>query len=155
APRDRDRRRAHREPAAHALHDAGRVSLSRPPASLGRAPADRALPADTRGPPGLMRDGTPSATAERAAVMRAVHHRPDRPRVLDDPIAIRLLEAATATAVETDLARYDTLPLRRLRATIAFRSRYAEDALRDAVDRGVARYVVLGAGLDTFAYRSP
>lgn len=102
-----------------------------------------------------MRDGTPSATAARAAVMRAVHHRHDRPRVLDDPFAIRLLDAATATAVETDLARYDTLPLRRLRATIAFRSRYAEDALRDAADRGVAQYVVLGAGLDTFAYRSP
>ncbi|HLY37077.1 MAG TPA: class I SAM-dependent methyltransferase [Candidatus Binatia bacterium] len=102
-----------------------------------------------------MRDGSPSATAQRAAVLRAVHHRYDRPRVLDDPVAIRLLDRATATVVETDLARFDTPALRRLRATIAFRSRYAEDALHDAVERGVAQYVVLGAGLDTFAYRSP
>jgi len=101
-----------------------------------------------------MREGTPSATAERAAMLRAVHHHHDRPRVLDDPIAIRLLDPRAATAVETDLARFDTPPLRRLRATIAFRSRYAEDALGDAVERGVTQYVVLGAGLDTFAYRT-
>ena len=102
-----------------------------------------------------MRDGSPSATAARAAMLRAVHHHYDRPRVLDDPIAIRLIDPATASIVETDLARFDTPPLRRLRATIALRSRYAEDALHDAVQRGVAQYVVLGAGLDTFAYRSP
>jgi methyltransferase (TIGR00027 family) len=102
-----------------------------------------------------MRDGSPSATAARAAVLRAVHHHYDRPRVLEDPIAIRLLDPATASIVETDLARFDTPPLRRLRATIAFRSRYAEDTLGAAIARGVTQYVVLGAGLDTFAYRSP
>jgi hypothetical protein len=43
----------------------------------------------------------------------------------------------------------------RLRASIALRSRYAEDALGEAVARGVRQYVLLGAGLDTFAYRNP
>src|SRR5262249_58192141 len=104
----------------------------RPPPRGGRPRGVRALGPAAGGARGLMREGTRGAPAARAAVMRAVHHRHDRPRVLDDPFAIRLLDAATATAVETDLARYDTLPLRRLRATIAFRSRYAEDALRDA-----------------------
>src|SRR5262249_7097362 len=42
-----------------------------------------------------------------------------------------------------------------LRAFIAARSRYAEDELALAVKRGVRQYVILGAGLDTFAYRNP
>ena len=41
------------------------------------------------------------------------------------------------------------------RAFIVARSRFAEDELRRSLDRGVAQYVVLGAGLDTFAYRNP
>jgi methyltransferase (TIGR00027 family) len=42
-----------------------------------------------------------------------------------------------------------------LRPFVAVRSRYAEDELARAVQRGVHQYVVLGAGLDTFAYRNP
>jgi methyltransferase (TIGR00027 family) len=44
---------------------------------------------------------------------------------------------------------------RDLRAFVAARSRYVEDRLAEAVARGVRQYVVLGAGLDTFAYRNP
>jgi methyltransferase (TIGR00027 family) len=44
---------------------------------------------------------------------------------------------------------------RDFRAFMAARSRYAEDRLAEAVANGVAQYVVLGAGLDTFAYRNP
>jgi methyltransferase (TIGR00027 family) len=44
---------------------------------------------------------------------------------------------------------------RDFRAFMATRSRYAEDRLADAVAKGVAQYVILGAGLDTFAYRNP
>src|SRR5262249_52440962 len=43
----------------------------------------------------------------------------------------------------------------RLRAFVVVRSRFAEDTLRAATDQGVRQYVVLGAGLDTFAYRNP
>ena len=42
-----------------------------------------------------------------------------------------------------------------MRIFIAVRTRFAEDALAAAVERGVGQFVVLGAGLDTFAYRSP
>jgi methyltransferase (TIGR00027 family) len=42
-----------------------------------------------------------------------------------------------------------------MRISMAARSRYAEDELADAVQRGVTQYVILGAGLDTFAYRNP
>jgi O-methyltransferase involved in polyketide biosynthesis len=44
---------------------------------------------------------------------------------------------------------------RDFRAFMAVRSRYVEDQLADAVAQGVTQYVVLGAGLDTFAYRNP
>jgi methyltransferase (TIGR00027 family) len=61
---------------------------------------------------------------------------------------------------ETDLAALRADPnaaadSRALRAFLAARSRVAEDALAEAVARGVRRYVLLGAGLDTFAYRNP
>ncbi len=42
-----------------------------------------------------------------------------------------------------------------LRAFVAARSRYAENELAFGVRRGVGQYVILGAGLDTFAYRNP
>ena len=42
-----------------------------------------------------------------------------------------------------------------MRTPYVVRNRYAEDELADAVDRGVAQYVILGAGLDSFAYRRP
>jgi len=55
------------------------------------------------------------------------------------------------TAEEGESARVN----RHRRAFIAARSRYLEDQLAQLVDRGVDQYVVLGAGLDTFAYRNP
>ena len=97
----------------------------------------------------------PSTTAERAAVLRAAHQLLDRPSILEDPIALRLIGAERAAALRADPQPFDTPAARRLRASIAIRSRYAEDCLRDAVRRGVRRYVVLGAGLDSFAWRNP
>jgi methyltransferase (TIGR00027 family) len=44
---------------------------------------------------------------------------------------------------------------RDFRAFMAVRSRYVEDQLAEAVSQGICQYVVLGAGLDTFAYRNP
>lgn len=66
---------------------------------------------------------------------------------------LRLLRPEVVARLRTDPASFDTPPARALRAFIAARSRYAEDALHAAVAAGVAQYVVLGAGLDTFAYR--
>lgn len=97
----------------------------------------------------------PSRTAERAAVLRAAHQLLDDPRILDDPIAVRLIGREQAAALRADPQPFDTLAARRLRTSIAIRSRYAEDNLREAFRRGVRRYVILGAGLDSFAYRNP
>ena len=87
---------------------------------------------------------------------RASHQLLDEPRLLDDPFALRILGART----EAEL-RADPQALNRhagdlaLRAFVVVRSRIAEDALAAAVAAGIRQYVVLGAGLDTFAYRNP
>ena len=81
---------------------------------------------------------------------RAAHQLLDEPRVFDDPLAVAI---ANGESEEPSDAQQ---PLSRaLRAFLVVRSRYAEDQLARAVDRGVRQYVVLGAGLDTFAYRNP
>jgi methyltransferase (TIGR00027 family) len=102
-----------------------------------------------------MEPGRPSATAFRVAMRRAAHQVLDSPRVLDDPVALRIVGPARAESLRTDRRTYDSRFARRLRAFLVARSRCAEDALAEAVARGVKQYVILGAGLDTFAYRNP
>jgi methyltransferase (TIGR00027 family) len=101
-----------------------------------------------------MEHDRPSSTADGAALMRAVHRLLDRPPILDDPLAALLIGPERKTALQGDPSVLDTPELRRLRASIAIRSRYAEDCLADAVARGTRQYVILGAGLDSFAYRN-
>jgi methyltransferase (TIGR00027 family) len=103
-----------------------------------------------------MQSATPSRTALRVALRRAAHQLYDaKPLVLDDPIAVPILGDTYAE----DLRRTPTRPDRpfsvSLRAFLVARSRYAEDALARAVAEGVTQYVLLGAGLDTFAHRNP
>ena len=102
-----------------------------------------------------METGRPSATAFRVAMRRAAHQVLDEPRVLEDPVALRIIGRARADAIRGERGKYDSRFARHLRAFLAARSRYAEDELAAAVSRGVAQYVILGAGLDTFAYRNP
>ena len=95
-----------------------------------------------------------SKTAWRVALRRAVHQVVDRPPVLEDPIAIPILGGEVAAVLRDDPTAYDRGPLDRyLRAFMAVRARFAEDHLDRARDAGVTQYVILGAGLDTFAYR--
>jgi methyltransferase (TIGR00027 family) len=98
-----------------------------------------------------MEPGRASNTALRAALRRAVHQVLDRPPILDDPIAVPLL----GQYFTYDPARETHPAARAFRAFMATRSRYAEDRVAGSVARGVAQYVILGAGLDTFAYRNP
>jgi len=98
-----------------------------------------------------MQTGRASRTALRVAIRRAAHQVIDRPRVLDDPIAVRLI----GTGYDRDMERAMHHVARDFRLYMAVRSRYAEDRLAQQVAEGVGQYVVLGAGLDTFAYRNP
>jgi len=97
----------------------------------------------------------PSATAYRVAMRRAAHQILDRPVVLEDPIALRIVGERGAARIHEDPKRFDSSFGRALRLFLVARSRCAEDALAQAVATGVRQYVVLGAGLDTFAYRNP
>jgi methyltransferase (TIGR00027 family) len=103
-----------------------------------------------------MIEGRPSRTAQRVALRRAAHQLIDRPLVHDDPLALQIIGAEQAAALRGDPRQFDRGPVSSvLRAFLVVRSRIAEDALAAAVASGVEQYVVLGAGLDTFAYRNP
>lgn len=99
-----------------------------------------------------METGQPSRTALAAAAHRAAHQILEGGRIFADPLALRILgedaESVRRKAEENPSGR-------RMRWFIAMRTRFAEDALAAAVERGVRQVVVLGAGLDTYAYRSP
>jgi methyltransferase (TIGR00027 family) len=98
-----------------------------------------------------MKKGRASKTALGVAIRRAAHQLVDMPPVLDDPITVQLVGAG----YRGKMGRASHKVGRDLRAFVAARSRYVEDRLAEAVARGVRQYVVLGAGLDTFAYRNP
>lgn len=100
-----------------------------------------------------MEEGRPSATALRAAIHRAAHQLLDVPKILDDPLALQIIGANVESKLRANLWRFQKS--RFLRAFIVLRSRYAEDELARAIQRGVRQYVILGAGLDTFGYRNP
>src|SRR5438067_1808062 len=103
-----------------------------------------------------MKEGQGSRTADRVAERRAAHQVRDRPLVLDDPIALRIIRAEVAQELRTNPPTREMTKLGPyLRAFFVMRSRFAEDALAAAVADGVRQYVVLGAGFDTFAYRNP
>jgi methyltransferase (TIGR00027 family) len=100
-----------------------------------------------------MREGQPSRTAERVAAQRAAHQVLDSPRVLDDPFAIRVVSPEIRQKLEEHPADIDRSPMSKpTRAIVVVRTRIAEDELAAS---GAAQYVLLGAGLDTFAYRNP
>lgn len=114
-----------------------------------------------------MENAGPSRTALATAYARAYHQVGDRPRILTDPLAARLLGVTTAELLESGDPTQD-LPgsgahdrPRRLfsdrprRLFFAARARFAEDRVAAAVATGVRQVVILGAGLDTFAYRNP
>ncbi|HWZ50384.1 MAG TPA: class I SAM-dependent methyltransferase [Granulicella sp.] len=106
-----------------------------------------------------MHEAIPSRSALRVALRRAAHQIYDPPPlVFPDPLAVPILggergehgEALRKTA--TKLHKPHSVALR---AFLVARSRYAEDTLAQAVHHGVTQYVLLGAGLDTFAHRNP
>jgi methyltransferase (TIGR00027 family) len=102
-----------------------------------------------------MEQAVASRTALSVALRRAAHQIYDSPVVFDDPVAVSILGAAYAEQLQRTPLRLDRPFSTALRAFLVARSRYAEDNLRRAVSSGVEQYVLLGAGLDTFAYRNP
>lgn len=97
-----------------------------------------------------MQSEEPSRTALAAARHRAAHQLLEQGRIFADPLALRILgEDADTIAREAE----QNPAGRRMRIFIAARTRFAEDSLAAAVERGARQLVILGAGLDTYAYR--
>jgi methyltransferase (TIGR00027 family) len=99
-----------------------------------------------------MQPGRPSLTALGAARLRAAHQVLDNASILADPLAVRILGADIEVSLE-HARTHASGP--RMRWFIAARSRITEEALTSAVNDGATQLVVLGAGLDTLAYRTP
>jgi methyltransferase (TIGR00027 family) len=96
----------------------------------------------------------PSETALTAAAARAAHLVVDKPPYLfDDSAAVHLLgqRAAELMAYHQEHGRHPIL--RGARSQAVTRARYTEDAVAAAAVRGTSQYVILGAGLDSFAHR--
>lgn len=93
----------------------------------------------------------PSPTALRVAVLRALHQTVDAPPIFVDPLAARILGPDGAALL--DAHRASVADSARLRGTLAARTVVAESTLAAAFARGIRQGVILGAGLDTFAYR--
>ncbi len=103
-----------------------------------------------------MKQGQPSWAAELVAKQRAAHQLLDPPPlVLVDPLAPRILSREIQIDPSRESERLKYIHTQDMRAFVVARSRYTEDLLAQAVAAGVGQYVILGAGLDTFAYRNP
>jgi methyltransferase (TIGR00027 family) len=115
-----------------------------------------------------MEEGRPSSTALAAAMLRAAHLLwDDPPKIFEDTLALRLSDCENEAALQVQLYRlaaefarrsspdFAQVALRYLRGGVIMRSRYIEDEVDRAIKRGISQYVILGAGLDSFAYRRP
>jgi methyltransferase (TIGR00027 family) len=120
-----------------------------------------------------MVESLPSRTALATSLMRALHSRADPSPLLDDPWGDLLVpESERERMTQRILARMDSDARARTELAadsvldeflltnaafsgVVIRSRYAEDALREATIRGIRQYVLIGAGFDSFALRRP
>jgi len=96
---------------------------------------------------------TADGTAVRVALWRAMHVQVDAPpHVLEDEVGLRLAAPDEGWRDRPDM---DPAGTRGFRASIVARARFIEDLVAEHAGRGVSQYVLLGAGLDTFAQRRP
>jgi methyltransferase (TIGR00027 family) len=95
----------------------------------------------------------PDSTAARVALWRALHVQSDPPpHVIEDEIGLKLLAPDESWRSRPDMDPQGTRPFR---ASILARARFVEDLVVEQADHGVSQYVLLGAGLDSFAQRRP
>ena len=118
-----------------------------------------------------MNENQASFSAMTTAYIRAYHSMHDTPKIFDDFLAYRLIPQEVRELIERGLTKDKqfndperTAPISDQTTTFASlmkatnvlsRARYTEDALEKAVKQGVKQYVILGAGMDTFAFRRP
>ncbi len=95
----------------------------------------------------------PDNTAVRTALWRAMHVQVDaKPHILEDEVGLKLIAPNADWRQRPDMHPQFT---KRLRASIVARARFIEDLIIEQSKKGISQYVILGAGLDTFAQRRP
>jgi len=103
-----------------------------------------------------MEDGKPSGTAMASGLLRAQHvHQDAPPWILEDSLAQALLSDVEIAALEAAMATWTPNVRSAFRVHHAVRARTAEDVAIEGLDTGRGCYVIVGAGLDTFAWRNP
>lgn len=101
----------------------------------------------------MVDEQVPDNTAVRVALWRAMHVQVDpTPHVLTDEIGLQLVAPADGWRSRPDM---DPVGTSRFRASMVSRARFVEDLVAEQADHGITQYVILGAGLDTFAQRRP
>jgi methyltransferase (TIGR00027 family) len=96
---------------------------------------------------------TADSSAVRVALWRAMHVQLDAPpHVLDDEVGLQMAAPPDDWRQRPDM---DPDGTRLFRSSIVARARFVEDLVVEQMGRGVTQYVILGAGLDTFAQRRP
>ena len=97
-------------------------------------------------------EAAPDNTAVRTALWRALHLEVDSPpHVFEDEVGLKLVAPEEGWRDRPDMSPFT----RPFRASILGRARFVEDLVAEQAARGVGQYVILGAGLDTFAQRRP
>lgn len=95
----------------------------------------------------------PDNTAVRTALWRAIHLQVDaKPHILEDDIGLKLIAPGEGWQERPDMHPEFT---KRLRASIVARARFIEDLIIEESTKGMSQYIILGAGLDSFAQRRP
>jgi methyltransferase (TIGR00027 family) len=95
----------------------------------------------------------PESTAVRVALWRALHLEVDPlPHLIEDKIGLKLADPKEGWRNRPDMKGP---AVTRYRAGIVIRARFVEDLLAEQAERGISQYIILGAGLDTFAQRRP
>lgn len=103
-----------------------------------------------------MKEKDASFTAMMTAYMRAYHAMHDTPKIFDDFLAYYLIPEEKRELIASSVSDQTNTfkPLIHTPNALS-RARYTEDALEKAIKQGIKQYVILGAGLDTFAFRRP
>jgi methyltransferase (TIGR00027 family) len=96
---------------------------------------------------------SPSRTALLTAAARGAHREEPPPWVFDDPLAMRLAGEEGLALMEKMRSELPADAVRSFSRWVSVRARLPEDIVEQAVVDGVRQYVILGAGLDSFAYR--
>jgi methyltransferase (TIGR00027 family) len=97
-------------------------------------------------------NAAPDNTAVTVALWRALHVEVDAPpHVLEDEVGLKLAAPDDGWRSRPEMSPFT----RPFRANIVARARFIEDLVAEQAARGVGQYVILGAGLDTFAQRRP